>query len=133
MRQGLSIAMLVIALIGPLTSTLAAEESRIVELATPRPPGHGEAVQLQVTTGPLPQGARLTVVTEEGEILGAVAPFGRPHDRGSTTATVPVPRSAVGDGRLRLRLEVIEPGAPPRPPRPDEVKRLDLVLVPQGE
>jgi len=45
----------------------------------------------------------------------------------STTATVPVPRSAIVDGRLRLRVQVLEPGVPPRPPRPGEVQRLELV------
>ena len=131
MRKGSSIAALVAALFGPLTSTMAAEAPRIVELAPPRPLGRGEAVQLQVTTGPLPEGARLAIVTERGEILGAVTPFGRPRER--VTATVPVPQSALVDGHLRLRLEVLEPGAPPRPPRPEEIERLDLVLVPQSE
>jgi hypothetical protein len=54
-----------------------------------------------------------------------VAPYA-PGSR-STTATVPVPRSAIVDGRLRLRLQVLEPGAPPRAPRPGEVQRLELV------
>ena len=43
-----SIALLIAGLFGPLAGTLAAEESRTVELATPRPVGYGEAVQLQV-------------------------------------------------------------------------------------
>jgi hypothetical protein len=118
-------------LVGPLTNTLVAEEVRMIELAAPRPTGRGESVQVQVTTGALPRGARLTLSTENGEILGAVAPF--PPGRSSNTATVPVPRSAIIGGHLRLRLEVIEPGAPPRPPRSGEVGRIDLVLVPQSE
>jgi len=40
---------------------------------------------------------------------------------------VPVPRSAIAGGRLRLRLQVLEPRAPPRAPRPGEVQRLELV------
>jgi hypothetical protein len=103
----------------------------MIELAVPRPLGRGESVQVQITTGPLPRGARLTLLAENGEILGAVAPY--LPDQRSNTATVPVPRSAIVDGHLRLRLQVLEPDAPPRPPRPGEVQRLDLVVVPRSE
>jgi hypothetical protein len=131
MRQYLLIAALAVGLLGPWTSTLVAEESPMIELAAPRPVGHGESVELQITTGPLPRAARLTLFTENGEVLGAVAPY--PPGRASNTASVPVPRSAMMDGHLRLRLQVLEPDAPPRPPRPGEVQRLDLVVVPRSE
>jgi hypothetical protein len=134
MRQSLSIAVLVVGLVGLWTGTLVAEEPAMIELATPRPAARAEAVEIQVTTGPLPPRARLELITEGGEILGGAKPFGPPGDRGSTTVTVPVPRSAMVDGRrLRLRLQVVVPGAPPRAPRPGEVERLDLVVVPQSE
>jgi hypothetical protein len=133
MRQYLSIAALAVALLAPSTSTLIAEESPMLELAAPRPVGRDESVELQITTGPLPWGARLALSTENGEALGAVAPY--PPGRPSNTASVPVPRSALVDGhlRLRLRLQVLEPGAPPRPPRPGEVQSVDLVVVPRNE
>ena len=76
------------------------------------------------------RGARLTLSTEDGESLGAVTPY--PPGRQSNTATVPVPRSAIVDGRLRLRLQVLEP-ARQRAPRPGEVQRVDLVVAPRGE
>jgi hypothetical protein len=104
----------------------------MIELATPRAVARGDAVQLQITTGPLAPGSRLAVISEGGEIIGAAAPFPA-RSGGSTTATIPIPRSAIVDGRLRARLQVVEPGAPPRPPRPDEIGRLDLVLVPGGQ
>jgi hypothetical protein len=104
----------------------------MVELTTPRPPGLGDAIQLKVTTA-LPRGGRLRLLTEQSEFLGSVVPFGPRLGGRSPTGTVPIPRAAVTNGRLRLRLEVVEPGAPPRPPRPGEVERLDLVLVPQTE
>ena len=125
MRRSLSIAALVAGLFVLATSALVAEESPVIELAAPRAAAGGESVELAVTTGALPRGARLALSTENGEILGAVAPYA-PGSR-STTATVPVPRSAIVDGRLRLRVQVLEPGAPPRPPRPGEVQRLELV------
>jgi hypothetical protein len=133
MRKGRSIAVLVAGLLGPLTSAFAGEESPIVELTTPRPPGLSDAIQLQVKTGGLPRGGRLRLLTEQSEFLGSVVPFGPRLGGGSITGTVPVPRSAITNGRLRLRLEVVEPGAPPRPPRPGEVESLNLVVVPQAE
>jgi hypothetical protein len=131
MRQYLSIAALAVALLAPSTSTLIAEESPVLELAAPRPAGPDESLELQITTGPLPRGARLMLSTETGEVLGAVAPY--PPGRSSNTTTVPISRSAIVDGHLRLRLQVLEPDAPPRPPRPGEVQRLDLVVVPRSE
>jgi hypothetical protein len=125
MRRYLAIAALAARLLALATSTLVAEESPVIELAVPPAAAGSESVELAVTTGALPRGARLALSTENGEILGAVAPYA-PGAR-STTATVPVPRSAIVDGRLRLRVEVLEPGAPPRPPRPGEVQRLELV------
>jgi hypothetical protein len=125
MRRYLAIAALAASLFASTTSARAAEEAAVIELAAPRAAAGSESVELAVTTGALPPGARLALSTENGEILGAVAPYA-PGSR-STTATVPVPRSAIVDGRLRLRVEVLEPGAQPRPPRPGEVQRLELM------
>jgi hypothetical protein len=129
MRRYLAIAALVASLLASTTSARVAEEAAVIELAAPRAAAGSESVELAVTTGALPPGARLALSTENGEILGAVAPYA-PGSR-STTATVPVPRSAIVDGRLRLRVEVLEAGAPPRPPRPGEVQR--LALMPRSE
>ena len=125
MRRYLAIAALAAGLLRLATGALVAEEFSTIELAVPPAAARAQSVELAVTTGALPRGARLALSTESGEILGAVAPYA-PGSR-STTATVPVPRSAIVDGRLRLRVEVLEPGAAPRPPRPGEVQRLELV------
>jgi len=131
MRQYLLIAALAVGVLASWMGTLVAEESAMIELAAPRQAGRGDAVELQITTGPLPRGARLTLSTEGGESLGAVTPY--PPGRQSNTATVPVPRSAIVDGRLRLRLQVLEPGAPARAPRQSEVQRVELVVAARGE
>ena len=131
MRQYLFIAVLAVGVLPSWMGTLVAEESAMIELAAPRQDGRGDSVDLQITTGPLPRGARLTLSTEDGESLGAVTPY--PPGRQSNTATVPVPRSAIVDGRLRVRLQVLEPGAPARAPRPSEVQRVELVVAPRGE
>lgn len=129
MRRYPSIGVLVLGLVGPWTTTLVAEEYEVRELAVPYRVDRRESVPVEVTTGRLPRGARLVLLTETGEILGAVAPF-PPGARGGIPRTVPIPRSAVVDGRLRLRLQVEEPGALPRAPRPGEIER---VRVPQCE
>ena len=131
MRRYLAIAALAVGLLGLATGALVAEEFSMIELAAPPAAARGQSVELAVTTGSLPPGARLTLSTEDGETLGAVAPY--PPGSRSMTATVPVPRSAIAGGRLRLRLQVLEPRAPPRAPRPGEVQRLDLVVAPRSE
>jgi hypothetical protein len=127
MRKGLSIAVLMMGLTGLLMGTLAAQDSRMIELSAPRALRSGESVEIEVTTAPLPRGARLVVMTEQGEVLGVVTPFNVPGTGTGYTATVPVPHTAMTDGRLRLRLQLIEQGATPRAPRADEVK-LGLVI-----
>src|SRR6476660_5787596 len=93
MRQYLLIVALAVGVLGSRMGTLAAEESAMIELAAPRPPGRGESVELQIATGPLPRGARLTLSTEDGESLGAVPPS--PRDRQSITAPWRAPRAAL--------------------------------------
>src|ERR1043166_1123285 len=132
MRKRLLPAMLFAGLTGPWASPLVAQEAKVIELAAPRMPGPDEAAEVQITTARLPPGARLELLAEQGGSYGAVAPFGPTRGRGSTTATVPIPRSALVDGRLRLRLRVREPGAPPRAPRPEEVESVNLVIAPQS-
>jgi hypothetical protein len=131
MRQHLLIAALAAGVLASWTGALVAEDAATIELAAPRPAGRGESVELQITTGPLPRGARLIVSTDNGEILGAVTPY--PPGRQSTTATVPVPTSALVGDRVRLRVQVLEPGVPPRSPRAGEVQRLELVVTPRSE
>lgn len=116
---------LIAGLFGP---AIMAAESGMVELPAPRRLRTEEGVHLQITTS-LPRGARLTVRDEQGNILGAVTPFGLP--RGSTTATIPIPRSVITDQRVRLHLEVSEPHAPTRPPRQSEIERLELHAEPE--
>lgn len=128
MRLYLSIAALALGCLG-WTSLSTAGESPIVDLAASRPAAAGDSFRIQVTTGVLPRGARLLLVSEAGKILGAITPF--PPGR-AITGAVPVPASAVANGHVRLRLEVIEQGAAPRAPRPGEVERLELIVVPGG-
>jgi hypothetical protein len=122
--------MLLAGLGGSWAGPLAAQEAKVIELTAPRIPGPDEGAEVQITAGRLSPGARIELLAEQGESYGALAPFG--PARGRTTATVPIPRSALVNGRLRLRVRVLEPGAPPRAPRPEEIESLTLVLAPQS-
>ncbi len=123
---------LVLGASGCLTAEAAAEDFRVVELAPPRQVAEGEAIEVQITAASLPRGSVLTVSSESGQVLGSVSPFGQGFTRGPSTATVPVPRSALVAGRVRLRIQVREPGKPPRPPQESEIQKVELVLVPNS-
>lgn len=100
-----------------------------VELTLPRPAAHDEAVWLQVRTGPLAGGAEIHVSTSDGVFLGTVSPFGGRRDQGATY-TIPLPKTAIRDGRIRVRLDVHAPEGRARAPRPGEVEDVTLIYVP---
>ncbi len=102
----------------------------VVELQTEAAVRADAALQIQVTTGPLPRGARVSLSTEDGRILGAVTPF--PQGASESRATVPVPAEAVAGRRLRLHLQVTGPSFAPRAPARGEVTGLRLLQVPGG-
>ena len=111
----------------------SAQEGQVIELTAPRALRSDEGTEVQLTAGRLPRGARLQLTNDKGEFYGALAPFGPMRDRaGTTTATIPIPRSALVDGRVRVRVRVLEPGAAPRAPHPDEVRNVSLVVAPQS-
>ncbi len=129
--RGLLLAItLVLGALGSPDVEAAGEDFRMIELAAPRQVAEGEAIEVQITTASLPRGSVLTVSSEGGQVLGSVSPFGQGFTRGPSTATVPVPRSALVAGRVRLRLQVREPGKPPRPPQAGETQKIELVLGP---
>ena len=128
-----SIALLLAVLNGLWTGPLAAQEKSVIELSAPRALTSSDAVEIQIATGALPAGARLVVMTEQGEVIGAITPYGIPGTPASSTATIPVPPTALVDRRLRLQLQVVQPGTSPRAPHADEVRRIDLIVAPRKE
>lgn len=113
-----------------LAGPLIGQESGLIELPVLRPLAADEAVEIQIVAGPLPRGARLEVMTERGELLGTVRSLGIPDAPRGETATIPVPRAALAEGRLRLRLQIVQSGAAARPPQPSEIRQVNLVTVP---
>ena len=99
-------------------------------LSLPRTPAADEAVRLTVKVGRLPQGARVVVRTNGGEIVGAVSPFGQAATEKGGTYVIPIPSDAVKDGQVSVQFEVEQKGTPPRVPTRDEVLSVTVVLAP---
>ena len=129
MLKLLSAAVLVTGFTAIAAGTSMGQDSLVVELAAPRALRSGDSVEIQMTTAPLPPGARLLVKSEQDELLGVITPFGGPGS--DNTATIPVPRSALTGGNLRLHLQIVKPGAPPRAPSADQV-RVKLLITSGG-
>lgn len=108
----------------------AADQDMPVELVLPRPAAADEAVWLQVRAGALPRGAEIVIRSRDGSLLGTVSPVGLRGSPGATTHLVPVPASAVVDGRVRVRIAIEQAGAAPRAPQPREVEDVTLTYVP---
>ncbi|HEX8874296.1 MAG TPA: hypothetical protein VF780_06670 [Nitrosospira sp.] len=102
----------------------------LIELELERPPTPQEAVWIQVRAATLPRGVEIRVSTRDGTLLGTVSSLGESRGREIVTYAIPLPETAIVNNRVQLRLEVDEPGAPVRAPRPDEVEGVNLVYVP---
>ena len=101
MRRHLAIAALAAGLLAFATSARA-EEAPVIELAAPRAAAGSESVELAVTTGALPRGARLALSTENGEILGAVAPYAPAAARRGSTPRAHASQRMIPPAAYRL-------------------------------
>lgn len=101
-------------------------------LALPRTRAADEQVAVRITVGELAKGARIVVKTGDGEVVGAVAPFGVLPGRKAGTFLVPVPLAAVKDDKVILHLEVEESpqAGKKRAPTSTEVEAANLELMP---
>jgi hypothetical protein len=131
MKRVLFISMLLAGLLGCWTNMAAAQQTKTFELSASREPAGDETVEVQITTGPLPAGVKIVAMTEQGKVLGAIVPFALPGDKKGSTATIAVPPTAFVDRHLRLQLQVVQQGQPPRAPTEDEVRRVNLVIPPR--
>ena len=124
------LALVLAGLVGTSAAAMS-EDYQAIELSTPRALNAGETVQLRIAAR-LQRGARIKVTTDTGRDLAIVAPFGQDITGSPVRATIPVPNSVMTGGRLNARVQVIEPGLAPRPPRPGEIERIDLVTMPRN-
>jgi hypothetical protein len=120
-RAGALLAFLLI-LMTQVANMASAQE---VELALPHPLRPGEMAWLAVEVGPV-GGRQIEVTTSAGQKLGTISPFGIRAGQPAGTYTLPIPASAIEDGRLVARFSITQPGGPPRPATAAEVRSVKL-------
>jgi hypothetical protein len=89
-------------------------------------------VWIDVQVGPLGGGREISVTTASGQQLGVISPFGVRTGQDAGTYTLPVPRDAIRDGRISIRLTITQFGAS-RAPTAQEVRgvKLNVATVPR--
>lgn len=107
-------------------------DAGITELSLARPPTARETVALELRVGVLPSGSRVRVSTEDGDVIGVVAPFGRLAPGGVSAHVMPLPARLIREGRVRIRITLDVPGAPGRAPGQAEVEKVSLIFIPTG-
>jgi len=124
MRLG-AVALVLLAIVAPQGS--AAQEQRedgAIVLNLPRPIGAGETAFLEIAVGAIGR-AQIEVTTDTGQPLGTVSPFGARVGQDAGAFTLPIPASAIRDGRVAVRL-MVRQGGTLRPPTAEEVRGAKL-------
>src|SRR4051812_49690115 len=108
----------------------AQDAARNMSLELPRPLAAGEIAFIEVQVGPIGRGRTIEVTTAAGQPLGTVSPFGVRTGQDAGTYPVPVPKDAIRDGRLSIRLTISQPGDSARAPTAHEVRSVKLGVGP---
>jgi hypothetical protein len=119
-------ALALLALAAPQRAAQAQRADGEIVLTLPRAIGAGETAFLEIEVGAIGR-AQIEVTTDTGQPLGTVAPFGPRAGQDAGGFTLPVPASAIRDGRVTLRLTVRH-GGTRRPPTAEEVRGAKLSI-----
>jgi hypothetical protein len=111
-------------------AALAQDAARSMTLQLPRALAASETAYIEVQVGPIGRGHTIEVTTASGEPLGVVSPFGVRTGQDAGTYPLPVPKEAIRDGRLSIRLTISQPGGQSRAPTADEVRGVKLGVGP---
>jgi hypothetical protein len=111
----------------PTAQSRQTGDAREMTLALPHALRRGETAWLLVEVGAIGHD-QIQLMTQDGRPLGNLSPFGVRSGQAAGIYTVPVPAEALGDGRLALRLSVMQSGHAPRAPTTEEVKSLRLLI-----
>jgi hypothetical protein len=87
----------------------------------------GEMAWLLVKVGAIGR-EQIEITTQEGRPLGTISPLGARSGDADGTYTLPVPAEALHDGRLTLRLSVVQSGRASRAATSNEVKSVRVVI-----
>ena len=102
-------------------------DARETTLTLPHALRKGETAWLLVEVGAIDSN-QIQLMTQDGHPLGTISPYGVRSGQAAGTYTVPVPAEDLGNGRLVLRLSVLQSGHAPRAPTTEEVKSLRLLI-----
>jgi hypothetical protein len=116
------------ALLALLAQTGMAAPAGDMTLVLPHPLRPGEAAWLEIEVGPIQRGQEIDVTTASGEELGVISPFGVRTGQSAGTYTLPVPSSAIHDGRVTVRLTISQAAGSPRAPTAQEVRSVKLTV-----
>ena len=108
----------------------AQSAARDMTLQLPHPLAPDETAFIIVQVGAIGRGQEIEVTTAAGQPLGVVSPFSVRAGQEAGTYPLPVPRDAVRDGYLSLRLAISQFGAPSRAPTAEEVRSVKLSVGP---
>ncbi|HEY1544494.1 MAG TPA: hypothetical protein VGG01_19015 [Xanthobacteraceae bacterium] len=118
-------ALMLLALPAADVAAQNATPAQALTLSLPHPLGAGETAFIEVQLGTLAKGHVVDITTAAGQPLGTLSPFGARPGQRAGTYTLPVPASAIHDGRLAIRLTITQPGGP-RAPTAQEVRGVKL-------
>ena len=119
-------ALALLALVAPQRAAQAQRADGEIVLNLPRPIGAGETAFLEIQVGAIGR-AQIEVTADTGQQLGTVSPFGARTGQDAGTFTLPIPASAIRDGRIAVRLAVRQ-GDARRPPTAQEVRGVKLSI-----
>ena len=111
----------------PMAQSRQIGSAREVTLVLPRALRKDETAWLLVKVGVIGHN-QIQLMTQDGRPLGTISQFGIRSGKSAGTYTVPVPAEALSNGRLALRLSVIQSGRASRAPTAKEVKSLRLLI-----
>lgn len=106
----------------------AAVPGRVVNLVLPRSLTENEGVAVELKLGVLARGAEIQVETTSGRMLGVISPYGIRSGNEAGTYTVPVPRDAISNQRVSLRI-ILSYNDSKRAPTTKEVRHVRLVIT----
>jgi hypothetical protein len=106
----------------------AGAPGRVVDLVLPRSLSENESVVVEVKLGVLPRGAEILVETTSGRMLGVISPYGIRPGNEAGTYTVPVPRDAISNERISLRI-TLSHNHSKRTPTTQELRTVQLIIT----
>lgn len=99
-----------------------------MNLVLPRSLSENEGVAVELKLGVLARGAEIQVETTSGKMLGVISPYGIRSGHEAGTYTVPVPRDAISNQRVSLRITLIN-NRSKRAPTTKEVRTVRLIIT----